>query len=598
MIVYDLFVSNWVKIIPHKHTMITPYSFVATQKLPDSLLDEMEMNDGPVFYDFYFPACPFEEELSREIGTRYICDSSFLETTGMFLQEWCENDLECETPPYESLQSRDDIQQTFHETYPYFKVPDEVISVVDTYGSQFPWMKSYLASLDTLNHQPWFMRAWTSYTLGSPLLSLVTPIFFMILPFFLLKLMRIQLTLQNYIVYLKKVMSGHTIGKLFQMKGSSITQKIYVLISVGFYVMNTVRNVFDCIRFVKQQPTILTNVRTTCDDIAWIRSRVDSVLSRLTSVLTKKAHDAYEKYYHHLKDVKERMDGYKAYIDSIQDKLGSNTYPSFWTIGDSLSAFYRIHKDTDIQVLYDDMSDFLGYYQVITHVVSWCKKNTWTIVEWGKPWKIEEFSPIVMLDETLSSPVKNTVDMSLNWMITGPNASGKTTVLRSMLWNQILGQQWGIMYASHAQSPIIDYFHCYLNVPDSYSRDSLFQAEARRCLEVLHFLEEHPDKQHFCIFDELYSGTNPVEATCGSIAYIQELQRKKNVRFMITTHYHDVVKYCKTIHKAYMMVQDTKYTYSLSDGVNRDYGATQVFKELGYSDKFVNRIERYIHKLG
>lgn len=577
--------------------MITPYSFIETQKLPDSLLDEMEMKDGPVFHDFYFPECPLEDELSKEIGTSYVCDVSFLETTGIFIQEWCVYD-EQETPPYESLQKRDDTQQEFHETYQYFKVPDEVISAVDTYGSAFPWMKSYLSSLDTLNHQPWFMRAWTSYTLGSPLLALVTPVFFMILPFFLLKLMRIQITIQNYTTYLKKVMSGHAIGKLFQMKGSSISQKIYIFISLGFYLMNTVRNVFDCIRFVKQQPTILTDVRTTSNDIVWIRERVQSVLSRLSTVLDKKKHEAYEKYFHHLNDVQTRMDEYKEYLDSIVVKLGSGKYPSFWNIGDSLSAFYRIHKDTEVQGLYDDMTDFLGYYQVMTHVVSWCKKNEWTVVEWGESWNIEGFSPIIMLDESIETSVKNTVDMSSNWMITGPNASGKTTVLRSILWNQILGQQWGIMYASRAQSPMIHYFHCYLNVPDSYSRDSLFQAEARRCLEVLHFLMDHPDKQHFCIFDELYSGTNPVEATCGSIAYIQELQKRKNVRFMMTTHYHDVVKYCKGVHKAYMMVEDSNYTYSLCDGVNRDYGAVQVFKELGYSDKFVNRIERYIHKLG
>lgn len=586
--------------------MITPYSFVDTHPLPESLLNEMDMNmdmgvgidGGDVWKAFYFPECPLEEDFAKQVGTSYVCDPSFLETTGLFLQEWCASPQDDVPPPYESLQLRDDNQHHFHETYQYFKVPDEVMTAVDTYGSPFPWMKSSLSSLDSLNHQPWFMRAWTSYTLGSPLLALGTPIFFMILPFFILKLMRTPITLQNYIMYLKKLMSKHTIGKLFQFKGSSITQKIYIFVSIGFYLMNMARNLFDCIQFVKQQPMILSNVRTTCDDIQWIHTRVQRVLSRLSAVLEKKRHNAYERYHQHLNHMVDRMNEYKMYVDSISERLGTSTYPTFWTIGDSLSAFYRIHKDTQIQELYNDMTDFLGYYQIMTHVVSWCKTNEWVIVEWGDTWKIDQFSPIVMIDNTMDTTVKNTVDMSLNWMITGPNASGKTTVLRSMLWNQILGQQWGIMYAVRAQSPIIDYFHCYLNVPDSYSRDSLFQAEARRCLEVLTFLNDHPDKQHFCIFDELYSGTNPVEATCGSIAYIQELQRKKNVRFMMTTHYHDVVKYCKTIHKAYMMVEHGKYTYALCDGVNRDYGAVQVFKDLGYSDKFVKRIERYIAKVG
>ena len=30
-----------------------------------------------------------------------------------------------------------------------------------------------------------------------------------------------------------------------------------------------------------------------------------------------------------------------------------------------------------------------------------------------------------------------------------------------------------------------DKIHCYLNIPDTSNRDSLFQAEARRCKEII-----------------------------------------------------------------------------------------------------------------
>ena len=47
--------------------------------------------------------------------------------------------------------------------------------------------------------------------------------------------------------------------------------------------------------------------------------------------------------------------------------------------------------------------------------------------------------------------------------------------------------------------------HCYLNIL-TLDRDSLFQAEARRCVNIIHSLKNKGN--HFCIFDELYSGTN------------------------------------------------------------------------------------------
>jgi DNA mismatch repair ATPase MutS len=52
-----------------------------------------------------------------------------------------------------------------------------------------------------------------------------------------------------------------------------------------------------------------------------------------------------------------------------------------------------------------------------------------------------------------------------------------------------------------------------LNIPDSSGRDSLFQAESRRCKEIIDIINKDKTHRHFCIFDELFSGTNPVETT-------------------------------------------------------------------------------------
>ena len=65
------------------------------------------------------------------------------------------------------------------------------------------------------------------------------------------------------------------------------------------------------------------------------------------------------------------------------------------------------------------------------------------------------------------------------------------------------------------------YLHCYINIPDTSGRDSLFQAEARRCKEILSLIENNKENNHFCIFDELYSGTNPIEAVATSYSYLK-----------------------------------------------------------------------------
>jgi DNA mismatch repair ATPase MutS len=78
-----------------------------------------------------------------------------------------------------------------------------------------------------------------------------------------------------------------------------------------------------------------------------------------------------------------------------------------------------------------------------------------------------------------------------------------------------------------------------LNIPDTSGRDSLFQAESRRCKEIL---DKLTPGRHFCIFDELYSGTNPYEAIASAYGYITHLTKQDNVDFMLTTHY---IQLCK-----------------------------------------------------
>ena len=101
-----------------------------------------------------------------------------------------------------------------------------------------------------------------------------------------------------------------------------------------------------------------------------------------------------------------------------------------------------------------------------------------------------------------------------------------------------------------------DQFSIYLNIPDTNGRDSLFQAEARRCSEIVEKSAECAKNNTylFCVFDELFSGTNPTEATKASIAFIRYLTNKfSNTDFMLTTHYFDV---CDTFQKKEDQVKD------------------------------------------
>ena len=195
--------------------------------------------------------------------------------------------------------------------------------------------------------------------------------------------------------------------------------------------------------------------------------------------------------------------------------------------------------------------------------------------------------------------------MDKNRIITGPNASGKTTLLKTSLFNIILSQQLGCGFYKSATINPYHKLHCYLNIPDTSGRDSLFQAEARRCKDILDEILENNNQRHFCIFDEIYSGTNPYEAISGAYAFLSYLTSCANhVDFMLTTHY---VSLCEkldanpAIINNHMKINNTnnvfEYLYKLEDGISTVKGGVKVFNDLDYPETIIADMKRTINNV-
>ena len=129
-----------------------------------------------------------------------------------------------------------------------------------------------------------------------------------------------------------------------------------------------------------------------------------------------------------------------------------------------------------------------------------------------------------------------------------------------------------------------------MNIPDTSNRDSLFQAEARRCKDIFTFIKENSDKRHLCIFDEIYSGTNPEDAVLCATNYLTGMNTyKSSVDYVLTTHY---LGLCKEFEKKeqiknqQMCVKESseniEYTYILKDGISDIHGGYQVLRNLDY----------------
>jgi DNA mismatch repair ATPase MutS len=205
-----------------------------------------------------------------------------------------------------------------------------------------------------------------------------------------------------------------------------------------------------------------------------------------------------------------------------------------------------------------------------------------------------------LINETF---VSNDAIIDKNMIITGPNAAGKTTYLKTTVINIIFTQQFGCGFYSACKMKPYTHIHSYLNIPDTSGRDSLFQAESRRCKEILNVITDSNEKsRHFGIFDELYSGTNPIEATKSAYSFLLYLSKIENVDFILTTHYVDI---CSRLTKASTRIEnwkmdakmdengDIEYNYTISKGISTIQGAVKVLRDMEYPEEIIQTIIDY-----
>lgn len=135
---------------------------------------------------------------------------------------------------------------------------------------------------------------------------------------------------------------------------------------------------------------------------------------------------------------------------------------------------------------------------------------------------------------------KNPMCLSSNILITGPNAAGKSTYVRSIGANIILSQTLGICCARRMEAAPVSAILSYMRVRDVLGSGSLFETEVAHCAGILRIaaaIQEHSGKA-VIFFDEPMHSTPPLEGEAAAYAVLQHLGSMPNIRTIVTSHYH------------------------------------------------------------
>lgn len=553
-------------------------------------------NDNTLYKHVFAPTSKVAEKCLLPWSQHYSTDINFL------------RDSQTLYGSMEGVQSRPELVQGAWDMWSGLKNDDYFLGKYNYVDISF---------LQWLNHSEQFLTIYNIYNISSPVINLLSPLALLIVPFIIMKIMKVPITPQNYVNILKKEMKTKGIGRLLTgMKGASWHKRVYLVFCIAMYFLNIYQNIKSCISFRHRMIQMKENYALMRDYCDYTLANIDFFLERSRDLLT------YAVFNTKLEHFRERI---QKFSNSIQGVCMEALSPrSLLQIGKTMQNLYTMYFSKQVEQTMLYTMGFNGYMETLCGLRKNIEDHSMSRIRLlerspdsedetqYEPPRFElkkMYHPNTVLqvanntDHTRDSMysktdksriVKNNIKMKHNRLITGPNAAGKTTLLKATTINLLLSQQLGYGFYKSGKLTPFDHIHCYINIPDTGSRDSLFQAEARRCATILNSIKEAPDKTHFCIFDELFSGTNPYEAISGAKAYLTFIANKPNVRFMLTTHF---IKLCEMFKKHkhvknYNMASSVKhgrpkYTYKVQKGISKTKGGIFVLQDLEYPDEIL-----------
>ena len=462
--------------------------------------------------------------------------------------------------------------------------------------------------LEQWNRSETMLQSVTLANMLSPLMSFFVPILFILFPFVILKIQGIEITLAGYLKVLKEIAKHHFIGKaLNTFESFSIENTLYLLGTLALYGLQMYQNTMQCLRFYK-------NTEKINKDLCVWKKFVEHSKSQINIFVDKNSKlKSYVSFCKTLKKHKEVLEEIEVMLQPVCPFTMSITKST--EIGYMLKCYYEFHTNPEFEKTILYCMGFEGFLRLMKGIslqinngviqyATYCKGTTETISvqdESGNNLPECSITQQYYPSHKGNECVRNDVVLDTFGVITGPNASGKTTYLKTTAINVILCQQLGVGYFTACKMRPYTKIHSYLNIPDTSGRDSLFQAESRRCKEILDSIEEDSGRQ-FCIFDELYSGTNPKEATKAAFAFLEYLRRFKHVDLFLTTHYvsicdewTDSTETKRKVENYQMVVVQTETrnipTYKIAPGISYIEGAIGILEDMNYPDEMIAMVK-------
>lgn len=191
----------------------------------------------------------------------------------------------------------------------------------------------------------------------------------------------------------------------------------------------------------------------------------------------------------------------------------------------------------------------------------------------------------------ISEPVANSITVQGGTLITGSNASGKSTFLKNIAINSILSQTIDTAVATEYKATFMKTMTSMALNDNLDSGESYYIVEIKSLKRILD--ESKTGVPLLCIIDEVLRGTNTIERIAASSQILKQLHRHHVLPFAAT---HDLElsyileKYYTNYHfEEEISDEDIRFNYLLKPGRTNTRNAIRLLELMGYDREVIEQ---------
>ncbi|MBE5933617.1 MAG: hypothetical protein E7263_09390 [Lachnospiraceae bacterium] len=275
----------------------------------------------------------------------------------------------------------------------------------------------------------------------------------------------------------------------------------------------------------------------------------------------------------------------------------------YYMIGDSgglildyimgITLYDIVSYNRVIKLMESRRNDFLTLYKLIGQldveiaVASYRHRiNNWCIPEFD--------SDIITVSElvhpAVNKCISNSIEIENGIMLTGANASGKSTFMKAIAVNAIISQTLNTASANRFVIPYNLMIMSSMSLRDDIETgESYYLREINQLKKMIESINE--TKPTLILIDEILKGTNSIERVAASYGVLEYLYHK-NAFVVVATHDISLVELVKDRYKCYyfgseIIDGEIKLDYKLHQGINSTSNAIKLLEITGFPQEII-----------